>query len=49
MVFRKENSIKPIEIKSGTSSKNPVISESKNNTFSEFMESFREENIPKQI
>ena len=49
LYFRKENSIKPIEIKSGVSSKNPVISDSKNNTISDFEESFREENVPKQI
>ena len=43
------NTIKQIEIKSGVSTKNPVISDSKNNTMSDFEESFREENVPKKI
>ena len=47
--IRNENTIKQIEIKSGVSTKNPVISDSKNNTMSDFEESFREENVPKKI
>ena len=45
---RNENSIKQIDIKSN-SSKNKVNSGSKNNTMSDFDDSFREENIPKKI
>jgi hypothetical protein len=45
---RNENSIKQIDIKSN-SSKNKVNSGSKNNSMSDFDDSFREENIPKKI
>ena len=47
---RNENSIKQIEVKSGNSTKNQIISDTKNNiSLSQFEESFREENVPKQI
>lgn len=45
---RNENSIRQIDIKS-KSSKNKMNSGSKNNTISDFEDSFREENIPKKI
>ena len=45
---RNENSIRQIDIKS-KSSKNKMNPESKNNTISDFEDSFREENIPKKI
>ena len=46
---RDENSIKQIDIKSGTTSKNQIIQDTKNLTMSDFEESFREENVPKKI
>ena len=47
---RNENSIKQIEVKSGNSTKNQIISDTKNNiSLSQFEESFREENVPKKI
>ena len=45
---RNENSIKQIDIKSG-SSKNKINQEGKNYTLSDFDDSFREENVPKKI
>ena len=46
---RDENSIKQIDIKSGSTSKNQIIQDTKNLTMSDFEESFREENVPKKI
>ena len=47
---RNENSIKQIEVKSGNSTKNQIVSDTKNNiSLSQFEESFREENVPKKI
>jgi hypothetical protein len=47
---RNENSIKQIEVKSGNSTKNQIVSDTKNNiSLAQFEESFREENVPKKI
>ena len=46
---RDENSIKQIDIKSGSTSNNQIIQDTKNLTMSDFEESFREENVPKKI